>query len=215
MTDESTVKVKEVLYENFCNYKKPAMFIGMGSCTWKCCVEGGFDKSVCQNLPLATAPSKEIDLHKLFQRYVTNSLTQSLVIGGLEPFDDFTTLIHIATMFRKYSLDDIVIYTGYYPHEITQYLLELTKYSNIILKCGRYIPNRPSVRDGVLGVDLVSDNQYGVILNQEQQNIIQALNQNDGYCPCMIQNNDNTKCCCLAFRNQSDGNCHCGLFRKN
>ncbi len=215
MTDESTAKVKEVLYENFCNYKKPAMFIGMGFCTWKCCVEGGFDKSVCQNLPLATAPSKEIDLHKLFQRYVTNSLTQSLVIGGLEPFDDFTTLIHIATMFRKYSLDDIVIYTGYYPHEILEYLVLLSEHGNVILKFGRYRPDLPTdEKDTVLGIKLASTNQYGVKLIAHNQDIIQSVIENDGYCPCRIEKNKDTKCSCTQFQSQKEGMCLCGLFSK-
>ena len=37
----------------------------------------------------------------------------------------------------------------------------LKKYSNIIIKFGRFIPNQKPHYDPVLGVELASDNQYG------------------------------------------------------
>ena len=53
-----------------------------------------------------------------------------------------------------------MIYTGYYDYEIKDQLNELKQYPNIIIKYGRYIPNQSPHYDEILGVKLVSDNQY-------------------------------------------------------
>lgn len=42
-----------------------------------------------------------------------------------------------------------------------------------------------------------------------------ALKENDGYCPCSLVKNEDTKCMCKQFREQKTGTCHCGLFIKN
>lgn len=43
-----------------------------------------------------------------------------------------------------------------------------------------------------------------------------ALKENDGYCPCAISKNADTKCMCKEFREQYKkgvtGKCHCGLY---
>lgn len=41
-----------------------------------------------------------------------------------------------------------------------------------------------------------------------------AVKNNDGYCPCKLERNKDTKCMCLEFRQQDVGMCHCGLFIK-
>ena len=46
------------------------------------------------------------------------------------------------------------------------------------------------------------------------EEIRHKLKENDGYCPCRIEKNDDTKCMCKEFREQEDGECHCGLFVK-
>ena len=56
----------------------------------------------------------------------------------------------------------MVIYTGYYPDEVTAILDKLQKFDNIVVKFGRYIPNTKSCFDKELGVTLASDNQYAV-----------------------------------------------------
>ena len=56
--------------------------------------------------------------------------------------------------------DDIIIYTGYYQEEISDMLTYLKKYDNIIIKFGRYLTNQKSKFEPLLGVTLVSDNQY-------------------------------------------------------
>lgn len=40
------------------------------------------------------------------------------------------------------------------------------------------------------------------------------LKDNDGYCPCRLVKNDDTKCMCKEFREQEEGVCHCGLYVK-
>ena len=43
----------------------------------------------------------------------------------------------------------------------------------------------------------------------------QAVMDNDGYCPCMVQKTPDTKCMCKEFRDQkTPGPCHCGRYEK-
>ena len=45
--------------------------------------------------------------------------------------------------------------------------------------------------------------------------IREAVKASDGYCPCAIEHNPDTKCICKAFREQTEpGECHCGRFAK-
>lgn len=41
-----------------------------------------------------------------------------------------------------------------------------------------------------------------------------AIKANDGHCPCAVEKTKDTKCMCLAFRQQTHGACHCGLYTK-
>jgi hypothetical protein len=42
-----------------------------------------------------------------------------------------------------------------------------------------------------------------------------AVDANDGYCPCAIWQNPDTRCMCREFREQTEaGECHCGRFEK-
>lgn len=47
-----------------------------------------------------------------------------------------------------------------------------------------------------------------------ESTIRKALKDNDGYCPCRIQKTKDTKCMCKEFREQVNGECHCGLYYK-
>lgn len=207
------MKINSIVIEDFVNYKKPSMFIGMGTCTWKCCKESNIPIEVCQNHELINN-TKDIDVTSIIEAYKNNSITEALVIGGLEPFDTFSDLLTLVDSFRQSCSDDIVIYTGYYPYEISNYLTYLCEYENIIIKFGRFIPDNDPHRDDVLGVDLISDNQYAVKLNTDAKDIIKAMGENNGYCPCMIKQIEDTLCCCKAFRNKKSGTCHCGIFSK-
>ena len=57
--------------------------------------------------------------------------------------------------------DPIIIYTGYNKDEVKEKIDRLINYENIYVKFGRYVPNHKEHYDEVLGVKLVSDNQYG------------------------------------------------------
>lgn len=44
--------------------------------------------------------------------------------------------------------------------------------------------------------------------------IRQKLKDNNGYCPCKLVKNADTKCMCKEFRDMEEGECHCGLYIK-
>lgn len=155
------MKIKGLIDEDFVNYRKPSMFIALGSCNWKCCIESDVPISICQNSELAKQKEINVSVDEIFNRYINNPLSKAIVIGGLEPVTMWHDIYTLITYFREYGCnDDFVIYTGYYPTEIPDFITMLSKYPNIIIKYGRFIPNRPEQYDDVLGVTLVSDNQY-------------------------------------------------------
>lgn len=150
------MKLKGLNDYDICNYKKPSMFLIFPYCSFKCDKE--FGTNVCQNSALAKEPIIEIDIKKLVFRYITNPLTQAIVCGGLEPFDSFEELYAFICVFRAFSNDPVIIYTGYNKDEVIEYLSSLQKIKNIIVKFGRYIPNSPPKYDEILGVELASNN---------------------------------------------------------
>ena len=71
--------------------------------------------------------------------------------------------LNLVSYFRKNNCgDDFVIYTGYYADEISGKVKLLQNFNNIIIKYGRFIPNSNPVFDGVLGINLNSENQHAV-----------------------------------------------------
>ena len=44
--------------------------------------------------------------------------------------------------------------------------------------------------------------------------IKEGLKQKGGYCPCRLQRTEEFKCICKEFREQSEGECYCGLYIK-
>ena len=42
----------------------------------------------------------------------------------------------------------------------------------------------------------------------------QYVDANEGYCPCMVDKTQDTKCPCKAFREQAEGVCQCGRYEK-
>lgn len=156
------MRVKQLRDEDFSNYKKASMFIGTCKCNWKCCTEQGLDITTCQNSSLANSKIIDIPVEKIYYRYINNPITDAIVIGGLEPILQFEEVLELVHYFRSHNCDDdIVIYTGYNRDEIIDYLKEISIYDNIVMKYGRYIPNNKPHYDDVLGIDLISDNQYG------------------------------------------------------
>lgn len=172
------MKVKNIIDEDFINYKKPSMFILTTKCSMKCNINGNI---VCQNYDMLKLPDIEIEKETLCERYLNNPITSAIVFGGLEPFDTELDVIPFIDCLRnRYNCDDdIVIYTGYTESELESgYRVsnnyssvaknlynDLKKYKNIIIKFGRYIPSEESHIDDVLGVRLSSNNQYAKVIS--------------------------------------------------
>lgn len=153
--------IKNLQDEDFTNYKKVCMFIGTSKCNWKCCIEQNLDISICQNSALATARTLDVSIETIYNRYINNPITKSIVIGGLEPMLQFDEVFELINYFRSHNcMDDIVIYTGYYKDEIIEEIEKLKQFKNIIIKFGRYIPGHDKHLDETLGIQLASDNQY-------------------------------------------------------
>lgn len=155
------IKVRDIVHEDFTNYYIPSMFIALGECNWKCCIEQNLDISMCQNSKIAQQKEIELDIDYIFNKYCSNKITSAIVIGGLEPFTRFSDLCILIKHFRENNIeDDFVIYTGYYPNELEKEIEMLKEFKNIVIKFGRYIPKREKVFDNILGINLASDNQY-------------------------------------------------------
>lgn len=175
------MNIKFCIEDDFVNYKKPNMFIGMPNCSGKCDIDNG--TTICQNSDLRNQKSIDIPMENLIQKYLENDITEAIVFGGLEPFDsafDLSTFIY--TLRNKYNCkDDVVIFTGYDKEELLginhknydevnfeklhAVYKQICSYENIIIKYGRYIPNNEKHFDDVLGIYLSSDNQYAEKIN--------------------------------------------------
>ena len=153
------MKLKNLIDEDFANYKLPALFLGFPSCTFKCERECG--GKFCQNSCLAQQPNIEIPVARIIDRYLANFISRAIVCGGLEPLDSFDDLLALVRELRRRGcLDDLVIYTGYNREEVEDKIQQLTEYPNIIVKFGRFRPGEESHYDSLLGVRLASGNQY-------------------------------------------------------
>ena len=153
------MKVKGLINEDFVNYKKVSMTIMFPHCTFKCGAEH------CQNSPLAKSKTYDIDIDETIEKYLSNPITDAVVMQGLEPFDSWSDLLLFIEKFRAKSQDDIVIYTGYCKEEIANKIDILKRYDNIVVKYGRYILGHEKHYDEVLGVSLASDNQYAEVIS--------------------------------------------------
>lgn len=231
--------LKGIVDEDFVNYKKPSMFLIFPYCSLKCDELNG--APVCQNSSLMEEKNFDISVDEICERYLKNPITNAIVLGGLEPFDSFDDVLYFIGVLRDsyHCNDDVVIYTGYTEEELkegvnfysdnsrrTNILMwnELTKFSNIIVKFGRFIVNSTPIHDEVLGINLASPNQYAEVvsknkptskieLNPDKEQVaavLQALKDNDGYCPCKVSRIEDNKCMCKIFRETK--NCECGLY---
>lgn len=136
------------------------MYICAASCSFKCERECGV--CCCQNSDLATKRTLGVNAGKVIERYLRDPITQAIVFGGLEPFDQFDEILDFIRLLRtEYHCDDtVVIYTGYNKREVLSSIENLKQYKNIIVKFGRFLPDQESHYDEILGVDLASPNQY-------------------------------------------------------
>ena len=164
-----TITIKNIIDEDFVNYKKPSMFIIFPKCTFKCNKDCG--RPVCQNYKVLEEPNIEISINAIVNRYLSNSITSAIVLGGLEPFDSEEELKELVFSFRDNVQDPIVIYTGYTEEELfkNKTYKKIISLNNIIIKYGRFIPNQDNHYDDILGVKLASSNQYAKAYNFKEE----------------------------------------------
>ena len=138
------------------------MFIIMPHCSFKCDKENGC--LMCQNSSLVHEPTHNVDTRLMVTRYVENPITKAVTFGGLEPLDTIEDVLEFVDILRNIykNEDDVVIYTGYTEEELinNKDYKRILEYGNIIIKYGRFRPNQTPHYDEVLGVNLISDNQY-------------------------------------------------------
>ena len=57
-----------------------------------------------------------------------------------------------------------------------------------------------------------------IVVSKDKEHVSairEALKQNEGYCPCRLFRDEDSKCMCKEFREQqTPGLCHCGLYEK-
>ena len=134
------------------------MYLIFPNCSFKCDKENG--KKLCQNGKLTNEPNIEIAVDDISCRYILNNITHAIVCGGLEPFDSWEDLQAFIKEMRFYTVDPIIIYSGYTEQELEDKIEVLKEYENIIIKFGRYVPDKEPHMDRLLGVKLASPNQY-------------------------------------------------------
>lgn len=152
--------LKNILDEDFVNYKKPSMYLAFPYCTFKCEKDCGI--RCCQNSKLALAKNFEVSIETIIKRYLSNPISKAVVCCGLEPLDSYDDIISLLMKLRfEYNCDDdFVIYTGYKKEEILDKVEQLSAFKNVIIKFGRFIPNAEPRFDDILRVKLASSNQY-------------------------------------------------------
>ena len=170
--------IKGVIFEDFVNYKKPVMYIAFPKCDFKCDKENR--AQLCQNCAIAREPDIEVSELSIVQRYLSNPITEGVVISGLEPFDTPVQLLKFIKAFRVETSEPIIIYTGYtedelkngyfYDHnyDANKALWETIINYGVIVKFGRFRPNQEKHYDELLGVYLMSDNQYAKEFQQKK-----------------------------------------------
>ena len=155
------MKIKGLVDEDFVNYKKPSMYIAFPQCSFKCNKECG--RQVCQNMSLINEKNIDINIKEIINRYINNPITKAIVCGGLEPFDSWIDLKNLIFSFKQVTDDDIIIYTGYYKEELTdEQKFFIINSGPIIVKYGRFNPDKTSYFNDILGVTLASNNQYAM-----------------------------------------------------
>ena len=72
-------------------------------------------------------------------------------------------ILFMLSIFLIISLFSLYIYAEYdrnKEEEISEQVLWLKQFKNIVIKFGRFVPNQTPHYDEILGVNLASDNQY-------------------------------------------------------
>jgi anaerobic ribonucleoside-triphosphate reductase activating protein len=155
-----------------------------------------------------------------------NMIKHIWILGG-DPLDNDITALKKLLKSLRVTNKKIWLWTRYEIEEIPEDVLELCEY----VKCGAYKQELTCEDNIQEGIKLATSNQniyklekpkspilldnYKVILNPDSIKVKEvrlALKANDGYCPCMFEKNEDTKCPCRTMRENQE--CHCGLFVK-
>lgn len=144
------------------NGNYPTFVIESGiTCTFKCDKENG--SQLCHNFALCKSKPITLCIDDIINRYMSQNLAKAITLQGLEPLDTLKQQLWLIYHFRQVSDDYIYIWTGYTEEECED-LIYLIKnkmnWKNIIIKFGRFRPNQKRHFDELLGIDLISDNQY-------------------------------------------------------
>jgi len=149
--------------QDFVNYKEANFVVYSGiTCTFKCEKEAGIP-GLCQNCSLAKAPKIDYSIEKCIKRFDDQFISKVITFQGLEPLDNLKQLLWFIYKFRQNHDNLIIIWTGYTKEECKDliYLIkEKMKWSNIIMKYGRYVPGQESHYDELLGIKLANKEQY-------------------------------------------------------
>lgn len=163
------MRVRKLLTERFQDYKVPSMYLATCFCDWKCCPDKPY---VCQNNPVANLPVTDIPDDEILDTYLSDPITEAIVIAGLEPLLQIREVCNlIRRAVERGVKTTFVIYTGYTVCEVRRIgffdELKTTGYGNgvgVVVKYGRYVPNQKPHFDKTLGVELASDNQYAEVV---------------------------------------------------
>lgn len=168
---KDTIDIKGVIWEDTVNYKKISTTIMFPNCSFKCDIENGTE--LCQNRGLAATETQTVPVEDLIIKHMENPLTEAVVLQGLEPLDSKVDVFNVAACLGDLGCkDDLVIYTGYKKEEIPPALIKNLLFlipGKLIIKWGRFIPNQTPHFDPILGVNLISDNQYAEEYSQNDE----------------------------------------------
>ena len=95
------MRVKALETERFQDYKLPSLFLASAYCDFKCCREQHLDTGICQNAPLAQAPTQDVPDTVLYEKFSANPITKAVVIGGMEPFLQIDEVESLLSLFRE------------------------------------------------------------------------------------------------------------------
>jgi len=145
----------------FNDYKKVGLYIATPFCNFKC-VKEAKEKGVevtCHNGGLDYV--SDMSAQDVVEKHLSiNPFAECIILSGLDPIDNWVETKQFINDFRKITDMEIVLFTGYYPNEIMDKLVELEHHEDIMFKFGRFNPiNKPRF-DDLGGVKLSTGNQY-------------------------------------------------------
>jgi len=142
------------------DYKKTGLYVTIGiNCTGKCWKKQGLNSKICQNWEYNNKYSL-FSIEEIIKEYYRNPFISCYILTGMEPFDNFEEMLLLISEIRISNDCDIVIYSGYNKEELEKHIETLKKFKNIIIKFGIYAVDLPRIYDDVLGIELISSNQY-------------------------------------------------------